>query len=137
MKRKLLFLHCLILLSMIPTSVGAQQWSGILDPSRAVDWSQVGVFGGIPTTWPNCTTAACNTLYGGTVTTTSINNALSSAPAQTVVRFPAGTLTVPAFTAGQKNVIRRGRAEYQTKLVSSGNTTTLGAGGVPPVGICD
>ncbi len=136
MKRKLLFLHCLILLSMIPTSVGAQQWSGILDPSRAVDWSQVGVFGGIPTTWPNCTTAACNTLYGGTVTTTSINNALSSAPAQTVVRFPAGTFTVAAFSVGQNNVILRGQGADQTKLVFSGNTTTCGAGGMPSVGIC-
>src|SRR5258708_12974522 len=125
MKRKLLFLHCLILLSMIPTSVGAQQWSGILDPSRAVDWSQVGVFGGIPTTWPNCTTAACNTLYGGTVTTTSINNALSSAPAQTVVRFPAGTFTVAAFSVGQNNVILRVQAANQPKFLSSATTQPL------------
>jgi len=38
MKRKQLLLLFLIVLSMIPASAGAQQWSGIIDPSRAVDW---------------------------------------------------------------------------------------------------
>jgi hypothetical protein len=135
MKRKQLFLLFLILLLMIPPSARAQAWSGILDPSRAIDWSQVGVFGGIPATWPNCTTAACNTLFGGTVTTTSINNAISSAPNQSVVRFPAGTFSgIGGFNVSQNNVILRGLGADQTKLVFNG-TVSCASGAIPAM-IC-
>jgi hypothetical protein len=134
MIRREFFLPLLILLlsMMIATSAAAQQWSGVLDPSRAVDWSQAGVFGGIPTTWADCTTAACNTLFAGTVTTTSINNALSSAPAQTVVRFPAGTFSgIGGFSLNRNNVILRGQGADQTKLVFNGtNSCGSGTGGV-------
>jgi hypothetical protein len=37
------------LLSALPvTAQAAQPWFSILDPSRAIDWSQAGVGGGIP-----------------------------------------------------------------------------------------
>jgi len=131
MKGKQKFLPFLVLLSMIPTSAQAQQWSGILDPSRAVDWSQVGVFGGIPTSWPNCTTAACNALSSGTVTTASIKAAISSAPNQSVVVLPVGSFTIGAFDISRDNVILRGQGAHQTKLVFNGTTTCAsGTGGV-------
>jgi hypothetical protein len=135
MKRKQLFLHCLILLSMIPASAGAQQWSGIIDPSRAVDWSQVGVFGGIPTTWPNCTTAACNTLSSGTVNDSSISAAISSAPNQSVVVFPAGIFTISAINVPKNNIIFRGQGANQTKLIFNGSTASCN-GGVAALGFC-
>src|SRR5260370_11326371 len=68
-----------------------QSWSGILAPTRAINWSAAGAT--IVNRTTNCTTSACNTLYGGTVTTASLNAAIASAPANTVVRIPAGSFT--------------------------------------------
>src|SRR3984957_15571525 len=31
------------------TGVSGLPWAGVLDPTRAIDWSQAGVVGGIPT----------------------------------------------------------------------------------------
>ena len=123
----------LTILLLLVGSLAAQQWSGILDPTRAVDWTTAGVVGGIPSAaWTNCTTAACNTLNGGTVTATSINNALASAPANTVVRIPAGNFTISScinFT--QSNVALRGAGADQTKLSfpASSNCSGSGLGG--------
>jgi hypothetical protein len=136
MKGKQMFLLFLILLSMIPTSAWAQQWSGIIDPSRAVDWSQVGVFGGIPTNWPDCTTAACNTLSSGTVTTASIKAAISSAPNQSVVVLPVGSFTIGAFNISGDNVILRGQGADQTKLIFNGTTSCTSGGGGFTAAIC-
>jgi hypothetical protein len=102
----------------------------IIDPSRATDWSTAGVVGGIPSpTWPNCTTSACNTLFGGTVTATSIENALASAPDNSVVRIPAGTFTLSSgFTHSRSNVVLRGGGSASTKLVINGTVTGSGLG---------
>ena len=82
--------------------------TSILPPDRSVDWSQAGVTGDIPMNRPNCTTTECNTLYGGTVTTASINNAIASAPANTVVRIPAGTYSITSSIQPKSNVTLRG-----------------------------
>src|SRR5271157_315919 len=91
-------LHLFPLLSILlvfSTFSYGQSWSGILATARATDWTQVGIPGGIPdASWANCTTSACNTLYGGTVTGASITAALASAPNNTVVRVPAGSYTI-------------------------------------------
>jgi hypothetical protein len=129
----LLFITGLLLM---PGVAYSQAWSGIIDPSRAVDWSQVGVYGGIPTTWPNCTTAACNTLSGGTVNDTSIANAIASAPNQSVVVFPAGSFTISAFSVGRDNVILRGQGANKTKLIFSGTTGCTSGGGGYTAAIC-
>jgi hypothetical protein len=110
----------------------AQNWSGILDPARAKDWSNAGVVGGIPTSRANCTTSACNTLFGGTVTPSSIANALASAPANTVVRIPAGSYTLNGGINMPSNVTLRGAGADQTFLTFSGSTS---CGGAQP-GIC-
>src|SRR5215472_3158109 len=101
---------------MLPCSMRAQQWVGIIAPTRAADWSTAGVVGDIPSDlWANCTTAACNALFGGSVTATTITNALASAPANTVVRIPAGTFSVGAFNFTQSNVVLRGAGADKTK----------------------
>lgn len=72
---------------------------------------------GIPTDWDNCETAACNTLYGGTVTSATISAALASAGDNTVVRIPAGTYTLTTevgFT--NSNTILRGAGVSSTIL---------------------
>ena len=107
------------LLSLAAGCLFGQPSSGILTPVRAYDWSNAGVPGGVPSgAWPNCTTSACNTLFGGTVTAASINAAIASAPANTVVRVPAGTYTMSTaikFNPGNA-VALRGAGANQTFL---------------------
>jgi len=45
-----------LLLFVVPVSARAQQaWSGIISPSRAINWSNAGVIGGIPdASWAQC-----------------------------------------------------------------------------------
>lgn len=59
---------------VLPVLAQAQQWSGIIDPSRAADWSNAGVRGGIPKR-----TTICATLKPG-ATSTQINSAIASCP---------------------------------------------------------
>jgi len=113
-------------LAAVACAAQAQPWSGIVSTARAVDWTTAGVDGGIPTDWANCTNTACNTLWGGTVTSTSINNAISGAPSQTVVRIPSGTYTgIGRINIARSDVILRGQGAGSTKLVFG----TIGAGG--------
>lgn len=106
-----------------------QSWSGILAPTRAINWSAAGAT--IVNRTTNCTTSACNTLYGGTVTTASLNAAIASAPANTVVRIPAGSFT---GLSGQvvfnnvSNVTLRGAGPDQTFLVWSSHGACNGLG---------
>ena len=50
----------LIFFFSCPTYSRAQAWAGILDPSRAIDWTTAGIPGGIPTL-----TTICTTWYSG------------------------------------------------------------------------
>jgi hypothetical protein len=112
---------------------GNYPWSGIINSQRAVDWSQAGVTGGIPSgSWTNCTTTACNTLFGGAVTGANINSAISSAPNNTVVRIPAGTFNIETGIdfKGRSNVALRGMGADQTKLIFIDGIGCLGPWGV-------
>src|SRR5437868_10252502 len=75
----------LTLFCLSPTFSHAQLWLGTIDPSRAVDWSNVGIPGGIPNR-----TTICTTLNPG-ATSAQINNAISSCPNGQVVFLNAGT----------------------------------------------
>lgn len=127
----------LLVILLLPISLIAQQWSGIIDPTRAADWTSSGVAGGIPSTnWANCTTAACNTLNSGTVTGSSINSALSSAGSVAtsanplVVRIPAGTFTISdsCISHQSSNVVLRGQGADTTKLILNATCTGGGLG---------
>lgn len=106
-----------------------QAWSGILAPARAVDWTQAGIPGGIPSgTWANCVTAACNTAFA-TPTVANINSACASAPNQTVVRIPAGTFSMSgSIHCNRSNVVLRGAGPTQTTLNINGNSILMGNG---------
>lgn len=100
---------------------GQAAWSGILDPSRAINWSQAGA--PISTTRTQCVTSACATVSSGTtVTAVSINAALASAPAQTYVLLPAGTFSISAAIVIQSpgNVTLRGAGSNSTFLTFTG-----------------
>src|SRR5690348_440338 len=78
-------LQTLLMITLLVQTAFCANWSGIISPTRAADWSGAGVVGGIPSaSWPNCVTAACNTLFGGNVTAATIQSALQSAPANSV-----------------------------------------------------
>jgi hypothetical protein len=112
---------------MMPTAARAQSWSGLLDPSRAIDWRQVG---GVTLTipsggWSQCTTAACNTVTsaGTTATAAQINAAIASAPANTFVKLGSGifTLTNCLSWAGHSHVVLRGNGPTNTILKFTGS----------------
>src|SRR5713101_3865762 len=81
-----------LLLQVLVIPARAQPWSGILDPSRAIDWTttHAGVTGGIP-----ARTTICSTLNPG-VTAAQINSAIASCPANQVVFLNAGTYNLSA-----------------------------------------
>jgi hypothetical protein len=118
-----------------------QSWSGILDPSRAIDWSNAGA-PHINDVRTQCVTTACNTVSGGTVTSATVDAAIASAPANTYVLLPAGTFTMSngvAFCSAfsgttctsltKSNVTIRGAGANSTFLVFSGHNTAGNCGG--------
>lgn len=129
MRRVWLLFFPIVWLCCLQISV-AQNWSGILDPSRAADWSTSGVVGDIQSSsWSNCTTAACNTLFGGSVSASTIQSALASAPGNSVVRIPAGHFSIGPFNFTQSNVVLRGAGADQTILKCTGGQSGGGLGG--------
>jgi hypothetical protein len=103
----ILFIQCICLY--------AQPWSGIVDPSRATDWSQAGVAGGIPNR-----TTICATFNPG-ASASQINAAIAACN-NGVVYLNAGTYNLSSgliFNA-KSNVTLRGAGPDQTSLVFTG-----------------
>src|SRR6266704_1286949 len=101
------------LVLMAPILAQAQQWSGIIDPARAIDWSKAGVRGGIPNR-----STVCATLSPG-ATTSQINSAIASCPSGQVVYLNAGTysgLNGIIFN-GKGGVTLRGAGADKTLLI--------------------
>jgi hypothetical protein len=94
----------------------AQSWSGILDQTRAIDWSQAGIPGGIPTTRTQCVASQCNTVSGGSVTAATLNAALTAAPSGTFVLIPSGTFTISSTVTIPSNKTLRGAGAQSTIL---------------------
>jgi hypothetical protein len=124
MRRKKLLLFSLILLCL-STPAHAQQWSGIIDPSRAVDWSSPGIVGGIPNR-----TTICSTLNPG-ATAAQINSAIASCPSGQVVFLNAGTYNLSSgiIFNNKSNVSLRGAGPDKTFLVFTGGQGCGGLGG--------
>jgi hypothetical protein len=117
--QSLLLFVTLICVVVFPALAHGQQWSGIIAPSRAIDWSNAGVLGGIPNR-----TVFCASLNPG-ASPNQINSAIQSCPANEVVFLNAGTYNVSGGIAfnGKSGVTLRGAGADQTFLVfSSGNS---------------
>jgi len=108
----------------IPVMAQAQQWSGIIDPSRAVNWSSVSPSGGVGNR-----TTICATLNPG-VTAAQINSALQSCSSGGVVFLNAGTYNIAGidFGGGKSNVTLRGAGADKTLLVFN-STAAVGCNG--------
>lgn len=108
----------------------AQNWAGILDPSRAIDWSRSGVVGGIPARTTHCADLGSPgqpASFVQNVTATQINNALASCPAGQTVFLNAGTYNLSSgVTFGaHSNITLRGAGADKTLLVFT-NTGSCG-----------
>ncbi len=109
----------------ISFSVATSGGGDLIPLNRIADWSRsnIGVPGGIPTNWPNCVTTQCNTVWGGSVTSATLSSAISSAPANTVIRIPAGTYTLNSVVEiSRDNITVRGAGMGVTTLNAPGVT---------------
>jgi hypothetical protein len=115
----------------------AQPWSGVLNASRATDWSQAGVSGGIPSgSWSQCgPTIAAYGSSGTPASPVTIINALkhtgtgyTACGANTYVLLGAGTfyLNGGIVNKGISNVELRGMGADQTFLIFKGVTICAG-----------
>ena len=116
------YLIALTLICMIPSFANAQQWSGIIDPSRAVNWANAGVPGGVP---PR--TTICSTLSAG-ASVSSINSAIAACPAGQTVMLNAGSYNLSGgiIFNNKSNVTLRGAGADQTFLIFSGSGNCQG-----------
>jgi hypothetical protein len=127
MKRTRSLVSLFIMLLLLPAIVRAQQpWSGILSPSRAIDWTQAGIPGGLPSSgWTQCGSTIAP--YSGGAA--KITNALASCGGQNkFVLLGAGTFNISSGqitfpTTG--HVALRGMGANSTFMVFSG---TAGVG---------
>src|SRR5438309_8818701 len=118
-----LFVACVVaaICLYLPTYSHAQLWSGIIDQSRATDWSQAGIPGGIPNR-----TTICATLNPG-ATAAQINSAIAACPSGQVVFLNAGTYNLTGIDFAQhSNVTLRGAGPDQTILKFTANTGCSG-----------
>ena len=129
-----LFIVILVVAAAFATAPAqAQPWSGIIDPSRAIDWSTAGVPGGIPTNRTQC---------GSTIAPTNnaaiINNALAACGANQFVKLGAGTFNLSAgVNVTNNNVTLRGSGPDQTILKFSVVTGCIGWAGELGLGACN
>src|SRR2546428_13977349 len=98
----------------VTVRAAAEPWSGILDPSRAIDWSHAGIPGGIPSR-----TAICASLDPSS-TASQIDAAIAACPPDQVVFLTAGTFTLSAGLNMKSDVTLRGAGAARTKLVFTG-----------------
>ena len=114
----------LLILLFCPSFSQAQQlWSGIISPSRATDWTQAGVVGGIPdANWAQC--GSTIPAYSGTADT--INSHIAGCPANTYVLLGPGTFSLSSGILMKSNVVLRGSGANSTFLVMTGNNGCFG-----------
>jgi hypothetical protein len=113
-----------VLLLILCPSLYAQTWSGVLAPSRAVDWSSAGVVGGIPNRTTICTTLTSS------ATSAQIDSAIASCSSSGggVVSLGAGTYSgaTSGFSFnGASNVTVRGAGANQTFFAPTSSGITI------------
>ena len=113
------------LLGCLAALLPATAIAGIIDPSRSIDWTQVGVLGGIPNR-----TTICATLKPG-ATATQITEAISACPSEQVVFLSAGTYNLSGGIVfnNKSNVTLRGAGPNQTFLIFTAGDPCGGLGG--------
>src|SRR5437667_3242631 len=130
--RRLVSLSLCLSVAVLPLSAQAAAWSGIIDPSRAIDWSAAGVPGGIPTN-----RTQCGTTIQQTNDASVIQNALDACGANQYVLLGAGTFNFTAgITASVNNTTLRGSGPDQTILKFTGAGGCVGWSTLVGLGAC-
>lgn len=116
-------LRTLILVIGVVTLPGlAQTWKGILAPSRAIDWSQAGIPGGIPSsTW-----ARCGSVIAAGAGVATINRAIQKCAADHYVELGPGTFKLNGMIVLKDRVAVRGQGSNSTFLLWSGHSNCNG-----------
>jgi hypothetical protein len=116
-----------MLVGLVARQSNAQPWSGIIDPSRAVDWS-AGNAGAASIN--NVRTQCGSTITAANGSAATINSAIAACGANQYVLLGPGTFNLSSgITFGSKsNVTLRGSGANQTFLIFTGNTNCLGFG---------
>lgn len=129
MIRKSFLLFFIVIAITAPSAYSqAQPWSGVLDPARAIDWTQAGAG-----TIPNRTTI-CSTLNPG-ATGAQITTAVSSCSSSGggVVFLNAGSYSVTSITMASNVTLRgagpQGAANGGTDVKLTAGTSCGGLGG--------
>lgn len=126
--------HFLVILLLFPCLVKGQQWSGILATSRATDWTQAGISGGIPSgSWTQCgSTISAYGSSGSYASPSTIVNAVAACSGQSkYVLLGAGDfyLNSSIHLSGYNNVELRGSGPQATRLHFNGTATCAGGFG--------
>ena len=115
-----------VFLTMGSQMMWSQAWSGILDSSRATNWTTVGIPGGIPNRTAVCSTIDAATYSNGTADATSgIQAALNSCGADRVVVLTAGKFRIGSSLRIPSNVTLRGAGADQTILDARGSAAAV------------
>ncbi len=131
-RRQSLLFSLVSILLFFPTFSHAQLWSGIISPSRAVDWSGAGVVGGIPSgSWTQCG----STIAAGASAST-INAQLSKCAANQYVLLGAGTFNLSGVLVVPSNTVLRGSGANSTFLVMSSAATGGCNGAWATISLC-
>jgi hypothetical protein len=121
MRRKLTLFFFSALLAFSSYSQ-AQIASGIIDPTRIIDWSRVGISGGVPARTTTYTTIDASTYGNGTNDATSaIQAALNSCPSGQVVFLSPGTFRINSYLSIPSNKTLRGAGASKTILSVRGS----------------
>jgi hypothetical protein len=110
-----LLLPSLLLLLSFNVDLQAQLWSGVLDPSRAIDWTKAGVTGGIVSS-----TSQCGSTIPAGSSAATINSAIQGCGPQQYVLLAPGTYNLSTGIVMKSGVTLRGAGPDQTFLVFSG-----------------
>ena len=125
MRRSQSVLFFFVTLLIFPAIAHAQAWAGIINSTRATDWTGAGVPGGIPSgAWTQCG----STIAAYTGTAAAINNAIAGCGKNQYVLLGPGTFslsTVIDFNA-KSNVVLRGSGANSTFMKF---TSTAASGG--------
>jgi len=122
----------LAILLALSTPLYAQLWSGIIDPSRAVQWQGNAGFPG--NTLPDSGYTQCGSTIAAGASAATINSALAACGSNQYVLLGAGTfnLTAPInvsyYSSLKSGLVLRGSGSNSTFLVYSGSSAGSGGG---------
>lgn len=118
----------MVVLPLLCGSLWAQPWSGIIAPSRAIDWRNAGIPGGIPSgSWAQCgSTIAPYGTSASPGSTSTINTQISGCAANTYVQLGAGTFYLTGTITLKNQTEVRGMGANSTFLIFSGEGSCLG-----------